>query len=90
MKILIVEDESLAASRLEMLFRNIISSYEIIGIAKSIEEATVIIENNHIDLGFFDIQIEDGLSFEIFEKTNVKFPVIFTTAYSDYEIRAFK
>jgi len=90
MKILIVEDEALAASRLEMLTRNIISSYEIVGIAKSIEEATVIIENNKIDLGFFDIQIEDGLSFEIFEKTDVSFPVIFTTAYNDYAIRAFK
>ncbi len=90
MKILIVEDESLAASRLEMLFRNIISNYEIIGIAKSTEEATAIIENKHVDLGFFDIQIEDGLSFDIFEKTEVKFPVIFTTAYNDYAIRAFK
>lgn len=90
MKILIVEDEFLAASRLEMLTRNIISSFEIVGIAKSIEEATNIIKSNDIDLGFFDIQIEDGLSFDIFERVNVKFPVIFTTAYNEYAIRAFK
>lgn len=90
MKLLIVEDESLAASRLEILFKDIIANYTIVGIARSIEEAVTIIKNNDVDLGFFDIQIEDGLSFEIFEKTAVKFPVIFTTAYNDYAIRAFK
>lgn len=90
MKILIVEDELLAASRLELLIRKIIPKFEIIGIAKSIEEAVNIVENNHIDLGFFDIQIEDGLSFDVFEKADVKFPVIFTTAYNEYAIRAFK
>jgi two-component system response regulator LytT len=90
MRLLIVEDESLAASRLEMLFKNILNSYEVVGIARSIEEAITIIDNNDIDLGFFDIQIEDGLSFDIFERINVNFPVIFTTAYNDYAIRAFK
>lgn len=90
MRLLIVEDESLAASRLEMLFKNILKGYEIVGIAKSIEEAVSIIDNNIIDLGFFDIQIEDGLSFDIFERIKVNFPVIFTTAYNDYAIRAFK
>ncbi len=90
MKLLIVEDELLAASRLELLFKSNIPNYTIVGIAKSIEEAIDIIENNEIDLGFFDIQIEDGLSFDIFEKSDVKFPVIFTTAYNDYAIKAFK
>ena len=90
MRILIVEDEDLAASRLEFMFRKLISEFTIVGIAKSIAEASKIIENNEIDLGFFDIHIEDGLSFSIFEKTEVKFPVIFTTAYNDYAIKAFK
>ena len=90
MRILIVEDEDLAASRLEFMFRKLISEFTIVGIAKSITEASKIIENNEIDLGFFDIHIEDGLSFSIFEKTEVKFPVIFTTAYNDYAIKAFK
>ena len=90
MRILIVEDEDLAASRLEFMFRKLISEFTIVGIAKSITEASKIIENNEIDLGFFDIHIEDGLSFSIFEKTKVKFPVIFTTAYNDYAIKAFK
>ncbi len=90
MKLLIVEDESLAASRLEMLINNILNGYEIVGVVKSIEEAVSIIEENKIDLGFFDIQIEDGLSFDIFDKVKVNFPVIFTTAYNNYAIRAFK
>jgi len=90
MRILIVEDEDLAVSRLELMFKKLISEFTIVGIAKSIAEASKIIENNEIDLGFFDIHIEDGLSFSIFEKTKVKFPVIFTTAYNDYAIKAFK
>jgi len=53
MKLLIVEDESLAASRLELLFKKNIPNYSIVGIAKSIEDAVFIIENNEIDLGFF-------------------------------------
>lgn len=90
MNLLIVEDESLAVSRLELLFKNILQDYNIVGIARSIEEAVPIIDSNDIDLGFFDIQIEDGLSFDIFEQADVKFPVIFTTAYNEYAIRAFK
>lgn len=90
MKILIVEDESLAVSRLQLLFDDLIDEYEIVGIASSIKEAVLIIDENEIDLGFFDIQIEDGLSLSIFESTKVNFPVIFTTAYNDYAIKAFK
>ena len=90
MKILIVEDESLAVSRLEFLFKELALDYEIVGIAKSIAESIQIISENEIDLGFFDIQIEDGLSLSIFEHIDVNFPVIFTTAYNDYAIKAFK
>ena len=90
MKILIVEDEPLAASRLEFLFKELELDYEIVGIAKSIAESIQIISEKEIDLGFFDIQIEDGLSLSIFERIEVNFPVIFTTAYNDYAIKAFK
>ncbi len=90
MRILIVEDEMLAVSRLQILLKELIVDYEIVGIAKSIEEAVKLINENEIDLGFFDIQIEDGISLTIFESTEVAFPVIFTTAYNDYAIRAFK
>ena len=90
MKVLIVEDESLAVSRLQWLLDKIQAGFELVGVAHSIREALVLIEQNKIDLGFFDIQIEDGLSLSIFEQTRVTFPVIFTTAYNDYAVKAFK
>ena len=90
MNILIVEDENLASKKLEILIAKLIPKYNIIGIAKSIKEAIEIINNNSIDLGFFDIQIEDGLSFDIFENSKIEFPVIFTTAFNEYALKAFK
>jgi len=90
MKILIVEDESLAVSKLQLLLDKVWPDYNLVGVASSITEALVLIKRNKIDLGFFDIQIEDGLSLSIFEQTQVDFPVIFTTAYNDYAIKAFK
>ncbi len=90
MNILIVEDETLAHKRLQLLIEKLIPEAKVVGVAKSITDAVSIIENESIDLGFFDIQIEDGLSFDIFDKTKVGFPVIFTTAFNDYAIKAFK
>jgi len=90
MKILIVEDESLAVSKLQLLLDKVWPDYQLVGVAGSIREALMLIEQNKIDLGFFDIQIEDGLSLSIFEQTQVDFPVIFTTAYNDYAVKAFK
>ena len=90
MKILIVEDETLASKKLQLLIEKLIPNFNIVGIAKSIEDAVSIIETNEIDLGFFDIQIEDGLSFDIFDRTKISFPVIFTTAFNEYAIKAFK
>ena len=90
MNILIVEDETLAHKKLQLLIEKLIPDFKIAGIAKSIEDAVSIIESNEIDLGFFDIQIEDGLSFDIFDRTEISFPVIFTTAFNEYAIKAFK
>ncbi len=90
MKILIVEDETLASKKLQLLIEKLIPDFNIFGIAKSIDDAVSIIETNEIDLGFFDIQIEDGLSFDIFDRTKINFPVIFTTAFNEYAIKAFK
>jgi len=90
MKIVIIEDEVLASKKLEVLIEKLIPDYNIVGIAKSVQEAIELIKNNKIDLGFFDIQIEDGLSFKIFEKTEINFPVIFTTAFNEYAVKAFK
>ncbi len=90
MKILIVEDETLASKKLQLLIEKLIPDFNIVGSAKSIEDAVSIIETNEVDLGFFDIQIEDGLSFDIFDRTKINFPVIFTTAFNEYAIKAFK
>ena len=91
MNILIVEDEVFAFKKLRSLLEDVIPNIKYIAHAKSIEESISIIkENKNIDLGFFDIQLNDGISFDIFDKTNVYFPVIFTTAYNDYALRAFK
>ena len=90
MNIIIVEDETLAQKKLQLLIGKLIPEYNIVGVAKSIEDASTIIKENHIDLGFFDIQIEDGLSFDIFDRIKINFPVIFTTAFNEYAIKAFK
>jgi len=90
MNILIIEDETLAQKKLQLLIEKLIPDFNIVGMAKSIDEAISIIETNKVDLGFFDIQIEDGLSFDIFDRTQINFPVIFTTAYNEYAIKAFK
>ncbi len=90
MNIIIIEDEILASKKLTILIEKLIPNYKIIGIAKSVQQAIELIKNNKIDLGFFDIQIEDGLSFDIFEKTDINFPVIFTTAFNEYAVKAFK
>jgi len=90
MRILVVEDETLAVSKLQLLLDKVWPDYQLVGVAGSIKEAIAMINQNKIDLGFFDIQIEDGLSLSIFEQTRVDFPVIFTTAYNDYAVKAFK
>ncbi|MFK5856940.1 MAG: LytTR family DNA-binding domain-containing protein [Bacteroidota bacterium] len=90
MNILIVEDETLATKKLQLLIEKLIPDFNTVGIAKSIVDAVNFIKANKVDLGFFDIQIEDGLSFDIFDKVDINFPVIFTTAFNEYAVKAFK
>lgn len=91
MKAIIIEDEQLAASRLESLIKVCDNSIEIVTKLESVEESLHWFKNNaHPDLIFLDIHLEDGLSFSIFEKTKINVPVIFTTAFDEYAIRAFK
>ncbi|MFN0031681.1 MAG: LytR/AlgR family response regulator transcription factor [Flavobacteriales bacterium] len=91
MKIVIIEDEKPAASRLQKLIEQIDTSAEIIRIIDSVEE-TVEFLNSKVkaDLLFMDIQLADGMSFDIFKKVEVKIPVIFTTAFDNYALQAFK
>ena len=90
MKILIIEDEALAAERLEEMLAEIDPSLEIAAKLGSIKESTEWLKENHADLIFLDIQLSDGISFTIFEKVKTRTPVIFTTTYDQYAIKAFE
>lgn len=90
MNIVIVEDEKLAQERLEELIKEIDPSINILAKLTSIEESVKWLKSNKPDLILLDIQLEDGLSFTIFENIEIHIPVIFTTAYDQYAIKAFK
>ena len=89
MKVVIVEDEKPAARRLNRLLNKKGLDVEIMlhSVAEGIAWFS---ENDHPDLIFLDIQLSDGLSFEIFETVKVKSAIIFTTAYDEYALKAFK
>ncbi len=91
MKILIIEDESPAARRLIKLIQELEPHAEILGPLDSVESCLKWLESNPTpDLLLMDIQLSDGLSFEIFEHHQIPAPIIFTTAYDEYALRAFQ
>ena len=91
MKVLIIEDEYHAQKRITNLIKELRPAVEILAVLDSVEDGVEWLHNNPSpDLMFFDIQLSDGLSFEIFPKVAVKAPVIFTTAFDEYAIQAFK
>ena len=91
MNILIIEDEIMAAERMEELLMEVCPEAVVLDRLDSISRAVRWFNSNPApDLAFFDIQLADGLSFEIFEKTSVGCPVIFTTAFDEYALKAFK
>lgn len=90
MKVLIIEDESLAADKLELMLKEIEPSFNIVAKLDSVKESISWLLQNEADLIFLDIQLSDGLSFSIFEQVTVNTPVIFTTAYDQYAIKAFR
>jgi two-component system response regulator LytT len=91
MRVVIIEDEGPAAGRLTRLLNNIHDEMDVIGRLDSVESATRFLKTeDNIDLIFMDIQLADGLSFDIFEQVPVKAPVIFTTAFDQYTLKAFK
>lgn len=88
-KIVIVEDEKAAARRLERLLKAL--DYDILQKLHSVEEAVEWFKSTpQVDLIFLDIQLSDGLSFEIFDQINIEADLIFTTAYDEYALKAFK
>ncbi|MDO3693976.1 LytTR family DNA-binding domain-containing protein [Wenyingzhuangia sp. chi5] len=89
MKVIIIEDEKPSARYLQRMLLAV--NIEVQTLLHSVEEAMFWFENNtHPDLIFLDIQLSDGLSFEIFEAIDIKSAVIFTTAYDEYALQAFK
>jgi DNA-binding LytR/AlgR family response regulator len=91
MNVLIVENEVPAADRITKLLKTIDKSITILGVVESVEEAINRLQiKPEPDLILMDIQLDDGLCFEIFETINVDTPVIFTTAYDEYTLKAFK
>jgi DNA-binding LytR/AlgR family response regulator len=91
MNIAIIEDEKLAAEHITRLIKQADSSIHIATVLDSIKTSVEwFSQNPMVDLVLMDIQLSDGLSFEIFDRIKLNVPVIFTTAYDEYALRAFK
>ena len=91
MKILIVEDEDLAVKKLQKTLTTVDKDAEVVGIADSIKSTVEWLQQNPSpDLILMDIELADGQSFEIFNLAEIKSPVIFTTSYDEYALKAFK
>jgi DNA-binding LytR/AlgR family response regulator len=91
MKAVIIEDEHLIARELATRIKNIAPDIDIVEMLPSMKTAYKwFMENAEPDILFMDIQLSDGVSFELFDRYDIKCPVIFTTAYDEYAIRAFK
>ena len=91
MRVIIIEDELPAANRLAKMLQNISDELDVVKRIDSVEAGVKYLQSaDNIDLIFMDIQLADGLSFDIFEQTIVKAPVIFTTAFDQYTLKAFK
>jgi len=91
MNVLIIEDEYPAAERLQQLLNRLNATINVVDVLDSVENAIRwFAEHSAPDLILSDIQLSDGLSFEIYEKVVIKSPIIFTTSYDEYAIQAFK
>ena len=91
MKALIIEDEKAAARNLTALLKEVSPQTEVIGVLDSVTESIAWFEANPApDVVFLDIHLADGSSFEIFDHVQIDCPIIFTTAYDEYALKAFK
>lgn len=88
-KVIIFEDEPAALRRIKRLIREIRPEYKLVGDADNIADGVALLKQHDCQLILSDIQLSDGLCFEIFEKTRNKIPVIFITAYNEYAIQTF-
>jgi DNA-binding LytR/AlgR family response regulator len=91
MKAIIIEDEPLNAEHLQNMLQRIDKNIEVVAILDSVKSAVKSFKNKVLcDLIFVDIHLADGLSFEIFQEVDIQTPVIFTTSFDEYAIKAFK
>jgi DNA-binding LytR/AlgR family response regulator len=89
--IVIIEDEEANANRLQRMILSLRSNYRILDVLGSIKKSAEWFSSNiQPDLLFLDVQLSDGISFELFNLIELKCPIIFTTAYDEYAIKAFK
>ena len=91
MKAIIIEDEKLSAEHLSNLLKRIDASIQIIATFDSVKKSIAEFQKGiTADVVFVDVHLADGLSFEIFNKIQIDTPIIFTTAFDEYAIKAFK
>lgn len=89
-KYIIIEDERLAYEELKRMIHQLRPDYTLCGWATSVEQAVVMLRSTEADLLFVDISLADGDSFDIFEQVDCPSPIIFTTAYDEFALKAFK
>lgn len=90
MRYLIVEDERFAYEEIKRMVGKLRPDYQLCNWTETVEQTVLFLKNNTVDLILLDIRLADGSCFEIFEQIHVSAPIIFTTAYDEYAIRAFK
>ena len=90
MRVLIVEDETAAVDNLKYLLYKVDRAIEIAAVTESVEQTQQWLMQNHADLIFMDIHLSDGSAFSLFDRIEVSTPIIFTTAYDQYALDAFK
>lgn len=92
MRVVIIEDEPIAASRLEKMLEKLFGQIELIAQPDSVKSSVDFFKSysGEIDFVFMDIHLSDGKSFQIFEQVDVNVPIIFTTAYDEYALKAFE
>lgn len=90
-RVIIVEDETAAAVNLRSMLKAIIPDVEVVAVLESVEESVAFFgAGTDADIVFMDIHLADGDSFRIFKSVNINIPIIFTTAYDQYALEAFK
>ena len=91
MKAVIIEDELVAAQKLQRLISQSAGDIQVISVLQSVDESIEWFTLNTVpDLVFMDIHLADGSAFSIFEKVRISCPIIFTTAYDEYALKAFE